>query len=55
MCTHVLDVPNLWLGELSSDDANDNDANNDNIRRTIHDNIGSLPFMPNEPENLPEF
>ena len=32
---------NLWLGGLSTDDANDNDNANDTTQLTIHDYIGS--------------
>ena len=35
-----------YLGEMSTH--NDANADNYDIRRTIHDYIGSLPFMPNE-------
>ena len=46
---------NLWTGGLSTDDNNDdnNDAN-DNTRWTIHDCIGSLAWLPNEPITLPK-
>ena len=40
----------MWPEGVVTDNTDDNHANdNDNARWTIHDNIGSLIFMPNEP------
>ena len=46
MCMKFLCV-NLWLGELYTDNDDDNDIN---IRRTKHDDIGSFGIIPNEPK-----
>ena len=53
LCTCVQDMKflwlNLWSGGASTDgDYNANDDDNDDTRRTIHDCMGSLAFMPNE-------
>ena len=39
----------LSLGQLYTDDTNDN-TNNDDTPQTNHDCIGSLACMPNEPK-----
>ena len=55
----------LWLdvclGELSTQvvadtdvDADTNEDDNDDIRRTVHDYIGSQAFMPNKPKSSHE-
>ena len=45
ICAHMCKI---W--GLSTDDTNDDDNNaNDDTRRTIHDCIGSLAWLPNEP------
>ena len=45
---------NLWLGGLSTDDTNTNDDQAGwNTWNTIHDYIGSLAVMPNEPKSTP--
>ena len=42
---------NMWPGGMATDDANNIEDDNDdnNTRRTIHDCLGSFAFMPNEP------
>ena len=40
---------NLWPG-LSTDDDNDDAYDKDIMHETIHDYIGSLEFLPNEPK-----
>ena len=54
MCIYVQNMKflwsNLWTGGLSTDDNNDDDNDaHDDTRRTIHDCIGSLAWLPNEP------
>ena len=56
MCIYVQNMKflwsNLWTGGLSTDDDNNNDDDNytnDDTRRTIHDCIDSLAWLPNEP------
>ena len=57
MCIYVQNMKflwsNLWMGGLSTDDDNDDNNNNndanDDTWWTIHDCIGSLAWLPNEP------
>ena len=53
----MLLLEQLYTDETNDNDDNDNDDNNDtnddenDTRRTNHDCIGSLAYMPNEPKN----